>query len=701
MKKLLLALLLAFSAYSQDINYARIRRGPGLSVDAYGADPSGVRDSSAAFAAAFTAAASLPNGAVTCNGTYNMGTTNLTVTAAQGGALYSPTTSGCKLNWTSGATGYAITIGSASATTYLWEISGIRLITASTSQHLIRGIRTHELKLHNLELEGPGNATDTNDCITLDSKASDSIYTDIDNVNCNHVKRGIVSLSVGSLNRTTTINAKSLKVLGPGPQGTKKSGSVGVDYGASGNGDGDVYIGGNLENLENGFVSSGGAGLAMHGILVNGMRFEDVTCGANLEQFSFDNKFIGNGALFKICGAGAGQNGNIQLGNSGLNAAAPPINTLNSTLSVNPGLAATGNKPQVGVSMVIPTTSTFPIENNQLDTGSQIVYQKNASGMFSNIGSNPTLWTTFNGVPTSANLGAKVNAGTYTSGGTVVGVAGQVCFLKFASGQLGGIATVTLTGTNTIASGTALNIIDGGYGFSGAAPTTATFLSGQDGFPSPSSIAASCSSTAGGVTVATTLGTTGGHLVANINGGQGSTLYVGEGSVYNLVPTKNPSLQEITVAGLRGALYDVSSHITYFPNTGNAALKWISTDGAAATGSWSFQPGNFSAAQGGALHLYQAANGSHPGDVAIGCGSSTAKFRVNSSGIDNGSDMMNINCQNGQISLYTVTTFANLGTPTKGTMMFCADCNVATPCTGGGSGAWAFRTAAPAWTCPF
>lgn len=44
--------------------------------------------------------------------------------------------------------------------------------------------------------------------------------------------------------------------------------------------------------------------------------------------------------------------------------------------------------------------------------------------------------------------------------------------------------------------------------------------------------------------------------------------------------------------------------------------------------------------------------------------------------------------------------FANLGTPSNGTFVFCNNCNVATPCTGGGSGAWAFRTAAT-WKCPF
>lgn len=46
-------------------------------------------------------------------------------------------------------------------------------------------------------------------------------------------------------------------------------------------------------------------------------------------------------------------------------------------------------------------------------------------------------------------------------------------------------------------------------------------------------------------------------------------------------------------------------------------------------------------------------------------------------------------------------TFANLGTPAAGVMVWCSNCTVANPCTGAGSGAWAFRTAAAAWNCPF
>lgn len=49
----------------------------------------------------------------------------------------------------------------------------------------------------------------------------------------------------------------------------------------------------------------------------------------------------------------------------------------------------------------------------------------------------------------------------------------------------------------------------------------------------------------------------------------------------------------------------------------------------------------------------------------------------------------------------TGSTFANLSTPSPGTQIWCSDCKIATPCAGGGTGAFAFRTAAGTWNCPF
>lgn len=69
-----------------------------------------------------------------------------------------------------------------------------------------------------------------------------------------------------------------------------------------------------------------------------------------------------------------------------------------------------------------------------------------------------------------------VSTGTYTSGGVITGSVGQTCSLLFTGG-IGGTATVSLTGLNTIASGTNLVITASGRGYT-PAPTSATLSSG-------------------------------------------------------------------------------------------------------------------------------------------------------------------------------------------------------------------------------
>ena len=75
--------------------------------------------------------------------------------------------------------------------------------------------------------------------------------------------------------------------------------------------------------------------------------------------------------------------------------------------------------------------------------------------------------------------GANLVSGTYTSGITATGTTGQTCYLSGLNG--GGFVqnyiTVALTGTNTIASSTALTIT-GSTGAFTSAPTSATAGSG-------------------------------------------------------------------------------------------------------------------------------------------------------------------------------------------------------------------------------
>src|SRR5205085_2230853 len=47
---------------------------------------------------------------------------------------------------------------------------------------------------------------------------------------------------------------------------------------------------------------------------------------------------------------------------------------------------------------------------------------------------------------------------------------------------------------------------------------------------------------------------------------------------------------------------------------------------------------------------------------------------------------------------FTPITFANLGTPSNGTVAYCSDCTIANPCAGSGTGAIAKRLNG-AWVC--
>lgn len=71
----------------------------------------------------------------------------------------------------------------------------------------------------------------------------------------------------------------------------------------------------------------------------------------------------------------------------------------------------------------------------------------------------------------------SVESASYTSGGTITGSFGQTCSAEFLGGTTDGTGTITLTGTNTIAGGTAF-VVSSLTGVYSSAPTTATLSNG-------------------------------------------------------------------------------------------------------------------------------------------------------------------------------------------------------------------------------
>jgi hypothetical protein len=88
---------------------------------------------------------------------------------------------------------------------------------------------------------------------------------------------------------------------------------------------------------------------------------------------------------------------------------------------------------------------------------------------------------------------STTNTPVYLSGGTITGSKGQTCNLSGFNGVIGATATVMLTGSNTIDSGTQLSITSPGFGATNP-PTTATLSNGS----------ATCSGTASVQTALTT-----------------------------------------------------------------------------------------------------------------------------------------------------------------------------------------------------
>jgi hypothetical protein len=98
------------------------------------------------------------------------------------------------------------------------------------------------------------------------------------------------------------------------------------------------------------------------------------------------------------------------------------------------------------------------------------------------------------GVGTTSTTQALIGGtGTYTSGITATGSTGQNCTLSFTTGGTGGVGYVVLTGTNTIASGAAINITTAGSGCTSEYVTTAAV---SNGTTQGSSTGATCSGTA-------------------------------------------------------------------------------------------------------------------------------------------------------------------------------------------------------------
>jgi hypothetical protein len=150
--------------------------------------------------------------------------------------------------------------------------------------------------------------------------------------------------------------------------------------------------------------------------------------------------------------------------------------------------------------------------------------------------------------------------------------------------------------------------------------------------------------------------TTGGSIGFNsaqglfIYGKTGSSydlkLYNGVGSAFMQIPTGTQNVEILgalsgTTATFSGAL-NVGGNQTFTGVAGTT--RYIITDeSSTGTGRLVIQAGGGSAAFGGAINLYAASHPTYTGDVVVGLSATTgAKFRVNNSALDGGTNLLTI-----------------------------------------------------------
>src|SRR5271166_5292223 len=164
-----------------------------------------------------------------------------------------------------------------------------------------------------------------------------------------------------------------------------------------------------------------------------------------------------------------------------LNSVCPPASPCDITSTVGPISLGSNDLTIVATSAGIEPTYSSTTNSPTYTSGGTI---SGSAGQTCNLSNFSAGGSGINPIYSSVT-----NSPTYTSGGTITGSVGQYCNLSNFNGVTSATATVTLTATNTIASGTQLTIVTEGYGAT-TAPTTAALSNGT----------ASCSGTADVIT---------------------------------------------------------------------------------------------------------------------------------------------------------------------------------------------------------
>jgi hypothetical protein len=201
--------------------------------------------------------------------------------------------------------GACLTVGtSTTVLNYKNRVSDLAIVLSHIATIGVRLQNTCGAALRDLYIEGPFSnfTTRTNIGVDIDAGNVSTFFNSIDNVLCNHMHIGFKVESTGASYATTQVfnNCSALGDLTSGD-----TTSVGfwftrrpVTTPLTGNGEGSVATGGNVEDCGTGILIEGG------GVDVLAMRYENNITDVDLTSTSGNNSFSGSSTLVSVTDQG-------------------------------------------------------------------------------------------------------------------------------------------------------------------------------------------------------------------------------------------------------------------------------------------------------------------------------------------------------------------------------------------------------------
>lgn len=238
-----------------------------INVKDFGATGDGTTNDAAAITAAIASLPAIGGGVYFPNGSYNLGTTTITVPA--GVRLYGAGGRGTVLKYGSGSNSYALIIGGdTNNLSYNCSVHDISITLMDKDARGIKMLCTVSASLKNIYIGGNPTVGQTSKGVTIDGGNQSTYLNTLENVYAQHVHVGFELVTSGTINGTqhTFIDCNAF--------GDKSTDATSIGFFIDTNqGNGSVVIGGNIEECNIGVFSATNA----MPVTFTGARFEGNT----------------------------------------------------------------------------------------------------------------------------------------------------------------------------------------------------------------------------------------------------------------------------------------------------------------------------------------------------------------------------------------------------------------------------------------